>query len=36
MIGHQVLNAQQEPFKRTVLLTDDLAGIAGKHARCTG
>ena len=32
MIGHQVLNAQQEPMKRTVLLTNDLAGIAGKRA----
>jgi quercetin dioxygenase-like cupin family protein len=32
LIGHQVLNAQQEPLKRTVLLTGDLIGIAGKQA----
>jgi quercetin dioxygenase-like cupin family protein len=32
LIGHQVLNAQQEPLKRTVLLTGDLVGIAGKQA----
>ncbi len=32
VIGHQVLHAQQEPVKRTVLLTADLAGIAGKRA----
>jgi quercetin dioxygenase-like cupin family protein len=32
LIGHQVLNAQQEPLKRTVLLTADLVGIAGKRA----
>ena len=32
VIGHQVLNAQQEPMKRTVLLTNDLVGIAGKRA----
>ncbi len=32
VIGTQVLHAQQEPVKRTVLLTADLAGIAGKRA----
>jgi quercetin dioxygenase-like cupin family protein len=32
MIGSQVLNAQQEPVKRTVLLKTDLAGIEGKEA----
>jgi quercetin dioxygenase-like cupin family protein len=32
LIGHQVLNAQQEPLKRTVLLTGDLVGIEGKQA----
>jgi quercetin dioxygenase-like cupin family protein len=32
LIGHQVLHAQQEPLKRTVLLTGDLVGIAGKQA----
>lgn len=32
VIGTTVLTAQQEPLKRTVLLTADLAGIAGKHA----
>ncbi len=29
----QVLNAQQEPIKRTVLLQTDLPGIEGKEAR---
>jgi len=32
VIGTGVLTAQQEPAKRTVLLTADLAGIAGKRA----
>lgn len=32
MIGNQVLNAQQEPVRRTVLLKTDLAGIEGKEA----
>lgn len=32
MIGDRVLNAQQQPFKRTVLLRTDLAGIEGKEA----
>jgi quercetin dioxygenase-like cupin family protein len=32
MIGSQVLNAQQEPVTRTVLLKTDLAGIEGKEA----
>ena len=32
VIGTGVLTAQQEPVKRTVLLTADLAGIAGKRA----
>jgi quercetin dioxygenase-like cupin family protein len=32
MIGSQVLNAQQEPIKRTVLLKTDLPGIEGKEA----
>ncbi len=31
MIGGQVLNAQQEPLKRTALLTADLAGMPGKE-----
>src|SRR5271169_883838 len=31
-IATQVLNAQQPPPKRTELLTNDLAGIAGKRA----
>ena len=32
MVGSQVLNAQQEPVKRTVLLKSDLEGIEGKEA----
>jgi quercetin dioxygenase-like cupin family protein len=32
MLGNQVLNAQQEPIKRTVLCKTDLAGIEGKEA----
>ena len=32
MIGNQVLTAQQEPVKRTLLLKTDLAGIEGKEA----
>jgi len=32
IIATQVLHAQQEPIKRTALLTADLAGIAGKRA----
>ena len=32
MLGNQVLNAQQEPIKRTVLFKTDLAGIEGKEA----
>ena len=31
VIGDQVLNAQQEPVKRTVLLRTDLAGMEGKE-----
>lgn len=31
VIGDWVLNAQQEPIKRTVLLKTDLAGIEGKE-----
>jgi len=31
IIGGQVLNAQQEPVKRTALLTADLAGMPGKE-----
>jgi len=31
-IGTQVLNAQQEPLKRTVLLRQDLVGMEGKEA----
>jgi len=30
-IGTQILNAQQEPFKRTVLLKTDLTGLEGKE-----
>lgn len=33
LIGSPVLNAQQEPIKRTVLLQTDLPGIEGKEAR---
>ncbi|MDD5558097.1 cupin domain-containing protein [Candidatus Methylomirabilis sp.] len=32
VIGTQVLNAQQAPMKRTVLIKTDLAGIEGKEA----
>jgi quercetin dioxygenase-like cupin family protein len=32
MVWNQVVNAQQEPSKRTVLLKTDLAGIEGKEA----
>jgi quercetin dioxygenase-like cupin family protein len=32
ILATQVLNAQQAPTKRTELLTNDLAGIAGKRA----
>ena len=32
VIGTQVLTAKQEPMKRTVLLQNELAGIAGKQA----
>jgi quercetin dioxygenase-like cupin family protein len=32
MVGSQVLHAQQEPVKRTVLLKSDLEGIEGKEA----
>ncbi len=32
MVGSQVLNAQQEPVKRTVLVRSDLEGIEGKEA----
>ena len=32
MLGNQVLIAQQEPIKRTVLLKTDGAGIEGKEA----
>lgn len=32
VIGTQVLNAQQEPMKRTALLRTDLTGIKGKEA----
>ncbi len=31
-IGNQILHAQQEPLKRTVLLTTDLVGMEGKEA----
>jgi len=31
VIGGQILNARQEPVKRTVLLRTDLAGIEGKE-----
>jgi len=31
VIGDQVLNAQQQPVKRTELLTTDLAGLEGKE-----
>lgn len=31
MIGAQLLNAQQEPVKRTPLFKTDLAGMAGKE-----
>jgi quercetin dioxygenase-like cupin family protein len=30
--GTQILNAQQEPFKRTVLLKTDLTGLEGKDS----
>lgn len=30
-LGSHVLNAQQDPFKRTVLLTQDLLGMEGKE-----
>ncbi len=33
IIATQVLNAQQEPIRRTVLLQTDLPGIEGKEAR---
>jgi quercetin dioxygenase-like cupin family protein len=33
MVAGQVLHAQQEPVKSTMLLTKDLSGIAGKEAR---
>ena len=33
VIGTQILKAQQEPIKRTVLLKTDLPGIEGKEAR---
>jgi quercetin dioxygenase-like cupin family protein len=32
MVGSNVLNAQQEPIKRTVLVRSDLAGMEGKEA----
>jgi quercetin dioxygenase-like cupin family protein len=32
VVGSHVLNAQQEPIKRTVLLKTDLEGIEGKEA----
>jgi quercetin dioxygenase-like cupin family protein len=32
MVGSHVLNAQQEPVKRTVLVKSDLEGIEGKEA----
>ena len=31
-LGTQILNAQQEPFKRTVLLKSDLTGLEGKES----
>ena len=31
-VGNQILHAQQEPVKRTVLLKTDLAGMEGKEA----
>lgn len=31
-IGTRILNAQQEPFKRTVLLKSDLTGLEGKES----
>ncbi|HLC21472.1 MAG TPA: cupin domain-containing protein [Candidatus Methylomirabilis sp.] len=31
-VGNQILDAQQEPIKRTVLLKTDLAGMEGKEA----
>ncbi len=31
-VGNQILHAQQEPIKRTVLLKTDLAGMEGKEA----
>ena len=31
-IGNQILHAQSEPIKRTVLLKTDLAGMEGKEA----
>ena len=31
-IGNQILNAQSEPIKRTVLLKTDLVGMEGKEA----
>lgn len=33
VIGDRILNAQQEPIKRAVLIKTDLAGITGKEAR---
>jgi len=30
-IGTRILNAQQEPFKRTVLMKTDLTGLEGKE-----
>ncbi|MCZ7625038.1 MAG: hypothetical protein M5R38_03690 [Candidatus Methylomirabilis sp.] len=32
VIGTQVVNAQQDPMKRTVLIKTDLTGIEGKEA----
>ena len=32
VFGSRILNAHQEPVKRTTLLKDDLAGIEGKEA----
>lgn len=33
MIGYRIINAQEEPVKRTVLLQTDLAGMEGKEGR---
>lgn len=33
IIGDRILNAQQEPIKRAVLIKTDLPGITGKEAR---